>query len=73
LEEGGLQELLWRISATRAIVLQRLQNLPKSARDHVTRHDGEEWTPRKVARRMLEHEAEHLDQIREILAKYSAQ
>ncbi|MBI5303680.1 MAG: type II toxin-antitoxin system HicB family antitoxin [Chloroflexi bacterium] len=67
LDEGGLPELLWRIAATRALVLQRLQNLPADERARVTNHGGEEWTPRKVARRMLEHEREHLEQIREIL------
>ncbi len=69
LEEGGLRELLYRISATRALLLQHLQNVPAAKRDHVTKHDGEDWTPRKVARRMLEHEQEHLTQIRGILKK----
>jgi predicted RNase H-like HicB family nuclease len=69
LEEGGLHELVWRISATRALLLQHLQNVPADARGRVTKHDGEDWTPRKVARRMLEHEQEHLAQIREILKK----
>ncbi len=68
LEEGGLPELLWRLAAARALVLQRLHSLPADARDRVTWHDGEAWTARKVARRMLEHEREHLDHIREILA-----
>jgi predicted RNase H-like HicB family nuclease len=69
LEAGGLRELIYRISATRALLLQHLQNVPADQRGHVTRHDGEDWTPRKVARRMLEHEQEHLAQIREILSK----
>jgi len=71
LEEGGLRELLWRLAATRSLLLQHLQNLPADARGRVTKHNGEEWTPRKVARRMLEHEREHLEQIREILEKYA--
>jgi predicted RNase H-like HicB family nuclease/uncharacterized damage-inducible protein DinB len=71
LEEGGLRELLWRLAATRSLLLQHLQSLPADARGRVTNHDGEEWTPRKVARRMLEHEQEHLAQIREILEKYT--
>jgi hypothetical protein len=33
---------------------------------------GEPWTARKVARRMLEHEQEHADHIRQILARYAA-
>jgi predicted RNase H-like HicB family nuclease/uncharacterized damage-inducible protein DinB len=67
LEEGGIRELVWRLSATRALLLQHLQAIPADARAHITRHDGEDWTPRKAARRMLEHEQEHLTQIREIL------
>lgn len=69
LEESGLRELVWRISAVRALLLQHLQSLPVDERAHVTQHDSEDWTPRKVARRMLEHEQEHLAQIREILKK----
>lgn len=70
LEDGGLPELLWRLAATRDLVMNQLHGLPGDARGRVTKHDGEEWTPRKVARRMLEHEQEHLQQIREILEKY---
>lgn len=71
LEDGSLRELIWRMSATRALLLQHLQNIPADQRARVTRHDGEEWTPRKAARRMLEHEHEHLAQIREILDRYT--
>ncbi len=69
LEEGGMRELVWRLSAARALVLQHLQNVPADARGRVTTHEGEEWTPRKVARRMLEHEWEHLAQIRDMLSQ----
>jgi hypothetical protein len=69
LGEGGLRELVWRISAARALALQHLQNVPADQRARVTNHDGEDWTPRKAARRMLEHEREHLAQIREMLKK----
>lgn len=71
LEEGGLPELLWRLAATRDLVMNQLHSLPSETRAHVTKHDDEEWTPRKVARRMLEHEQEHLQQIREILDKHA--
>lgn len=69
LEEAGFSELTWRLAATRELVMNQLHNLPGDARGRVTKHDGEDWTPRKVARRMLEHEQEHLQQIREILKK----
>ncbi len=71
LEEGGLRALVWQLSATRALLLRRLRDLPAAAHDQVTCHDGEEWTARKVARRMLEHEQEHLEQIRSLLNKFA--
>ena len=67
LEENPFTELLWRLAATRELVMTQLHGLPSDARGRVTKHNGEAWTPRKVARRMLEHEAEHFAQIREIL------
>lgn len=69
LEDAGLPELTWRLAATRELIMTQLHNLPSEARGRVTKHDSEDWTPRKVARRMLEHEQEHLQQIREILEK----
>lgn len=69
LEENPFTELLWRIGATREMVMNQLHGLPSDARGRVTKHGREEWTPRKVARRMLEHESEHLAQIREILTQ----
>jgi hypothetical protein len=60
-----MAELLWRLTATRELVMTQLHN--RHWRGRVTRHSDEDWTPRKVARRMLEHEQEHLQQIREIL------
>ncbi len=69
LEENAFAELLWRLAATRELVMSQLHSLPSDARGRVTKHDSEDWTPRKVARRMLEHEQEHLQQIREIHEK----
>ena len=48
-----------------------LRGLTDADRGRVTVHYGEEWTPRKVARRALEHEREHLAQIRELGERYS--
>lgn len=70
LKEGGLEELYWRLQLTRPIVLGALQELPPAARGKVTHHDGEEWTPRKAARRLLEHEQEHLAELRDIAARH---
>jgi hypothetical protein len=39
----------------------------------VTIHEGEEWTPRKVVRRMLEHEREHIAQLRQLIEAYQRQ
>lgn len=71
LEDGGLPELLWRLAATRDLVMNQSHSLPSDARGRVTKHDGEEWTPRKVARRMLEHEQEHRQHIRDIIKSYT--
>ena len=42
--------------------------MSEEKRASVTTFDGEDWTPRKVVRRMLEHEREHIHEIRELLA-----
>jgi predicted RNase H-like HicB family nuclease/uncharacterized damage-inducible protein DinB len=60
---------LYRLAAARGVALERLRDLSESKRASVTTYEGEEWTPRKVMRRMLEHEREHIHQIRELLAK----
>jgi len=56
-----------RLSVTRQAALDRLDALQDLGR--VTTFDGEDWTPRKVLRRMLEHEQEHLAQIRALVAR----
>jgi predicted RNase H-like HicB family nuclease len=58
------------MAATRQLLVSRLQNLTEDERKRVTRHYGADWTPRKVARRALEHEREHLQQIRDNIALY---
>jgi predicted RNase H-like HicB family nuclease len=70
LNGAGLPELTWRLAVTRELVLRRLVSTPPAQRGAVNVHMGEEWTPRKVARRMLEHEEEHLDQLRLLLRQY---
>ena len=59
---------LFRLAAARGVALERLRDLTEAKRASVTTFGGEEWTPRKVMRRMLEHEREHIHQIRELLA-----
>jgi predicted RNase H-like HicB family nuclease len=72
LEPEGLPELLWRLDQTRAILLRNLCEAQVRNRALERHHMGEPWTARKVARRMLEHEQEHADHIRQILARYAA-
>ena len=62
------QAPLFRLAASRGIALERLRDLTEDQRATVTTYDGQEWTPRKVMRRMLEHEREHIQEIRELLA-----
>jgi predicted RNase H-like HicB family nuclease len=60
-----------RLAATRDLLSASLRSLNDDDRGRVTVHYGEEWTPRKVARRALEHEREHLIQIRELAERYA--
>jgi len=63
-------ETFERLAATRALVESSLRDLSDEERTRVTVHYGEEWTARKVARRALEHEREHLQQIRDWAERY---
>jgi predicted RNase H-like HicB family nuclease len=64
---------LYRLAATRGIALERLRALAETERGRVTHHQGEDWTPRKVMRRMLEHEREHIAQVRQMIEQYQRQ
>ena len=55
-------------AAARGVALERLRALTEAERAKITLYEGEEWTPRKIMRRMLEYERECLDQIRALLA-----
>jgi predicted RNase H-like HicB family nuclease/uncharacterized damage-inducible protein DinB len=61
---------LYRLAATRGVALERLRALTEAERASVTLHTGEEWTPRKVIRRMLEHEREHIVLLKHWLEEY---
>jgi len=62
-----------RLEAVRQMVAARLSNLTPEERERVTIHAGEEWTARKVLRRFLEHEREHLSHIEGVLRGYRTQ
>lgn len=66
------EAVLFRLAAARGVALERLRGLTEAQRAQTTIFDGEEWTPRKVIRRMLEHERECVQQIKEILATRQA-
>lgn len=61
---------LFRLAATRGVALERLRALSEAELGRVTIHEGDEWTPRKVMRRMLEHEREHIAQLRQLVEAY---
>jgi predicted RNase H-like HicB family nuclease/uncharacterized damage-inducible protein DinB len=61
---------LFRLAATRGVALERLRALSDEELGRVTVHEGQEWTPRKIVRRMLEHEREHIAQLRQLLEAY---
>ena len=64
---------LFRLAATRGVALERLRALSDEDRARSTVYEGVEWTPRKVIRRMLEHEREHITQLRQVIEAYHAQ
>jgi len=61
---------LFRLAATRGVALERLRALSEADRARATIFEGQEWTPRKVMRRMLEHEREHITQLRKLVEAY---
>jgi predicted RNase H-like HicB family nuclease/uncharacterized damage-inducible protein DinB len=61
---------MFRLAATRGVALERLRALSEAELGRVTIHEGDEWTPRKVMRRMLEHEREHIAQLRQLIEAY---
>jgi len=61
---------LFRLAATRGVALERLRALSDEELGRVTVHEGQEWTPRKVVRRMLEHEREHIAQLQQLIEDY---
>jgi len=64
--------LLDRLETTRRAASERLDALAAENMSRVTTFDGEAWTPSKVLRRMLEHEQEHLAQIRDLVARFKS-
>ena len=64
--------LLDRLAVTRRVALERLDALAAKDAGRVTTFDGEEWTPRKALRRMLEHEQEHLSQLRDLVVRFKS-
>jgi len=64
---------LFRLAATRSVALERLRALSEADRAKVTVYESQEWTPRKVMRRMLEHEREHIAQLRQLVEAYRRQ
>jgi len=64
---------LERLEAIRKMAVERLGNLTTEELERVTIHYGEEWTARKVFRRFLEHEREHMEHIEEVLEEYRTQ
>ncbi len=63
---------LARLSAVRGVALEKLRSLSAEERNRVTTFNQSKWTARKVIRRMLEHEREHLKQIKDLLAAYNS-
>ena len=58
-----------KMRAIRELAIERLSNLTDEERSRVTTHSSEEWSARKVLRRFLEHEREHIQSIEHLLKK----
>lgn len=69
--KGWPETPLFRLAAARGVALERLRALTEAERAKITLHEGEDWTPRKIMRRMLEFERECLEQIRAVLVAQS--
>lgn len=67
------EDLFERLEAIRQMAVGRLGSLTPEELERVTIHYGEEWTARKVFRRFLEHEREHMEHIEEVLEEYRTQ
>lgn len=62
-------ELLDWMSQVRKVEISRIRSLREEERARTVEHWKRTWTARKVLRRMLEHEWEHLVELRERLGK----
>ncbi|MGA2111018.1 MAG: hypothetical protein ABSG98_02565 [Anaerolineales bacterium] len=61
---------LVRLAQVRIVAVQRLEGLGEKDLQRVNRAPwGETWTARKVLRRFLEHERQHYDHLRQVLAQ----
>jgi len=61
---------LERLQRVRQAAIQRVQTYPKELRGKVFTHQGERWSLRKVLRRAVWHERDHLQQMDAMLAAY---
>lgn len=61
-----------RLQRARQAAIMRIKSYPKEFRGKVFTHQGEQWSLRKVLRRAVWHERDHINQIDELLAAYRA-
>lgn len=66
------ESALFRLAAARGVALERLRALTEKEWAGMTTYDGQKWTPRKIIRRILEHEREQIERIRALLAARGA-
>ena len=62
------EAVISRLAAARGVALERMRALSEADLTGITVYDGQKWTPRKILRRMLEHEREHTQQVKDLLA-----
>lgn len=61
-----------RLASIRRMAMERIRAFPPGKRAQVYAPQGELWTLRKVLRRFIWHERDHLQQIANLLAQWSA-
>ena len=59
-----------RLSAVREAVINRLSHMTAEERSQVTQYAGQDWSARKVIRKIIEQEREHLQYIRRLAERY---
>jgi predicted RNase H-like HicB family nuclease len=65
-------DVLGMLQESRTAAMERLSHLSEGEMSRVVEHAGELWSARKVFRRLLEHEREHVRHVQQVLDRFRA-